>query len=108
MQACSDPPIVYRRGNACLTPVDTNNTFFRENCARSTSASDLFTPKQAKAFISDASPLLMNFNGLAAIASTVQGNDLVPLNFPLHTRTHWIDAKTGRVRSSSRSSSTRF
>jgi hypothetical protein len=28
----------------------------------------------------------------------VQGNDLVPLAFPLHTRTHWIDAKTGRLR----------
>ena len=72
--------------------------FFLENCARSTSASDLFTPKQAKAFISNASPLLLNFNGLAAIASTVQGNDLLPLNFPLHTRTHWIDTKTGRLR----------
>jgi len=72
--------------------------FFRESCVRSSSASDLLTPKQAKAFISNASPLLLNFNGLAAIASTVQGNDLVPLNFPLHTRTHWIDTKTGRVR----------
>jgi len=69
-----------------------------ETCPRSASASDLFTSKQAKAFISNASPLLLNFNGLAAIASTVQGNDLVPLNFPIHARTHWIDIRTGRVR----------
>jgi hypothetical protein len=72
--------------------------FFREDCARSASASDLFTSKQAKAFVSNASPLLLNFNGLAAIASTVQGNDLVPLSFPIHARTHWIDIRTGRVR----------
>jgi hypothetical protein len=56
------------------------------------------TAKQAKALISSEEPLLLNFNGLAAIASTIQGNELVPLHFPLHTRTHWIDAKTGRLR----------
>jgi hypothetical protein len=72
--------------------------FFRENCARFSSVADVETAKQAKAFISNASPFLLNFNGLAAIASTVQGNDLLPLNFPLHTRAHWIDAKTGRLR----------
>jgi hypothetical protein len=72
--------------------------FFRENCSRFSSVADVETAKQAKAFISNASPFLLNFNGLAAIASTVQGNDLLPLNFPLHTRTHWIDAKTGRLR----------
>ena len=72
--------------------------FFREDCARSASASDVFTSKQAKAFVSIASPLLLDFNGLAAIASPVQGNDLVPLHFPIHARTHWIDARTGRVR----------
>jgi hypothetical protein len=72
--------------------------FFRENCARDGSVSDVETAKQAKAFITSASPFLLNFNGLAAIASTIQGNDLLPLNFPLHTRTHWIDTKTGRLR----------
>ena len=72
--------------------------FFKENCARDKSIADLETAKQAKAFISTASPLTLTFNGLVAIGNTLQGNDLVPLNFPLHTRTHWIDAKTGRLR----------
>jgi hypothetical protein len=72
--------------------------FFQANCARDGSISDVETAKQAKAFISTASPLTLTFNGLAAIASTVQGNDLLPLFWPLHTRTHWIDAKTGRLR----------
>jgi hypothetical protein len=72
--------------------------FFRENCTRDGSAGVVETSKQAEAFISSASPFLLNFNGLAAIGSTIQGNDLLPLNFPLHTRTHWIDTKTGRLR----------
>ena len=72
--------------------------FFRDNCARDKSVTDIETAKQAKALISTSAPLSLGFNGLAAIASTLQGNDLVPLNFPLTTRTHWIDAKTGRLR----------
>jgi len=72
--------------------------FFRENCSRDGSAGDVETAKQAKALITSASPLLLNFNGLAAIGNTIQGNDLLPINFPLHTRTHWIDTKTGRLR----------
>ena len=72
--------------------------FFRENCTRSTSASDVETAKQAKALISNSVALNLTFNGLAAVANTLQGNDLVPPNFPLHTRTHWIDTKTGRLR----------
>jgi hypothetical protein len=72
--------------------------FFRENCSRDGSAGDVETAKQAKALITSASPLLLNFNGLAAIGLTLQGNDLLPFNFPLHTRTHWIDTKTGRLR----------
>jgi hypothetical protein len=72
--------------------------FFSATCVRDGSAGDVETAKQAKAFISSASPFLLNFNGLAAIGSTIQGNDLLPLNFPLHTRTHWIDTKTGRLR----------
>ena len=72
--------------------------FFRENCSRDGSAGDVETAKQAKAFISSASPFLLTFNGLAAIGQTLQGNDLVPLSFPIHSRTHWIDVKTGRLR----------
>src|SRR5712691_10947523 len=72
--------------------------FFRETCVRDGSIGDLETAKQAKAFIGHASPLLLNFNGLAAIGLTVQGNDLLPLNFPLHARTHWIDLRNGRLR----------
>jgi hypothetical protein len=72
--------------------------FFQENCARNKSIADVETAKQAKAFITSASPLTLNFNGLAAIANTLQGNDLIPLNFPIHSRTHWIDVKTGRLR----------
>jgi hypothetical protein len=72
--------------------------FFRENCSRDGSAGDVETSKQAKAYISSASPFLLNFNGLAAIAQTLQGNDLVPLSFPIHTRTHWINTKSGRLR----------
>jgi hypothetical protein len=75
-----------------------HTVFFNNTCARQNSVPDLETPKQAKAIISTASPFALTFNGLAAIASTVQGNDLVPLNFPLHTRTHWIDANNGRLR----------
>jgi hypothetical protein len=75
-----------------------HTVFFFENCARDGSVGDVLTAKQAKAYISNASPFLLNFNGLAAIGSTIQGNDLLPLNFPLHTRTHWIDTKTGRLR----------
>src|SRR5712692_7885941 len=72
--------------------------FFNEACVRSKSIADVETAKQAKAYITTASPFTLNFNGLAAISRTLQGNDLIPLNFPLHTRTHWIDAKTGRLR----------
>jgi hypothetical protein len=72
--------------------------FFQENCARNKSVGDLETAKQAKAIITSVLPVALNINGLAAIGNTLQGNDLVPLNFPLHTRTHWIDAKTGRLR----------
>ena len=72
--------------------------FFRDNCARDKSVGDVETTKQAKALITTALPLSLSYNGLAAIGNTLQGNDLVPLNFPLHTRTHWIDAKTGRLR----------
>jgi hypothetical protein len=72
--------------------------FFNETCVRSKSIADVETAKQAKAYITSASPFTLNFNGLAAIGNTLQGNDLIPLNFPLHTRTHWIDAKTGRLR----------
>src|SRR3989454_4116722 len=72
--------------------------FFQENCARSKSIADVETAKQAKAYITTASPFTLGFNGLAAIGNTIQGNDLIPLSFPLHTRTHWIDAKTGRLR----------
>jgi hypothetical protein len=72
--------------------------FFRENCTRDGSAGDLETAKQAKAFITSAAPFFLNFNGLAAVGQTLQGNDLIPLNFPLHSRTHWIDVRTGRLR----------
>jgi len=72
--------------------------FFRENCSRDGSAGDVETAKQAKAFITSAAPFLLNFNGLAAIGSTLQGNDLIPISFPIHSRTHWIDVKTGRLR----------
>ena len=72
--------------------------FFQENCARNKSIADVETGKQAKAFITSASPLTLTFNGLAAIGNTLQGNDLIPLNFPIHSRTHWIDVKTGRLR----------
>jgi hypothetical protein len=72
--------------------------FFNQVCVRSKSIADVETAKQAKAYITSATPFTLDFNGLAAIGNTIQGNDLVPLNFPLHTRTHWIDAKTGRLR----------
>jgi hypothetical protein len=72
--------------------------FFNQVCVRSKSIADVETAKQAKAYITSATPFTLDFNGLAAIGNTLQGNDLVPINFPLHTRTHWIDAKTGRLR----------
>jgi len=72
--------------------------FFNATCARDGSAGDELTAKQAKAYISSASPFLLSFNGLAAVASSVNGNELVPLAFPIHSRVHWIDVKTGRLR----------
>ena len=72
--------------------------FFSATCVRDSSAGDVETAKQAKAFITSAAPFLLNFNGLAAIGQTLTGNDLIPLNFPIHSRTHWIDVKTGRLR----------
>jgi hypothetical protein len=72
--------------------------FFRDNCARDKSVADVETAKQAKALISTALPLSLLFNGLVAIGNTLQGNDLVPLSFPIHTRTHWIDAKNAKLR----------
>jgi hypothetical protein len=72
--------------------------FFTATCARNGSAADELTSKQAKAYISSASPFLLTFNGLAAIGSSLNQNDLVPLNFPIHSRVHWIDVKTGRLR----------
>jgi hypothetical protein len=72
--------------------------FFNATCARDGSAADVLTVKQAKAYISSASPLLLDFNGLAAFAASPGGNDLVDINFPFHSRVHWIDTKTGRLR----------
>jgi hypothetical protein len=72
--------------------------FFRENCGRNKSASLVQTHKQAHALISNSPALGLDHNGLAAIGSSLEGNDLLPLNFPIHTRTHWIDTKTGRLR----------
>jgi hypothetical protein len=72
--------------------------FFQATCTRDGSIADVETGKQAKAYISTESPLALTFNGLAAIAQTVQGNDLVPLAFPIYALTHWVDAKTGRLR----------
>jgi hypothetical protein len=72
--------------------------FFSATCARDGSAQDVQTQKQAKAYISSSTPFLLNFNGLAAIGSSVSGNDLLPLNFPIHSRVHWIDVSTGRLR----------
>ncbi|MGH2670972.1 MAG: hypothetical protein ACRDH5_17980, partial [bacterium] len=53
--------------------------FFTATCARDGSTQDVLTPKQAKAFVS-AGPLNLNFNGLAAIGSSINGNDLTPLS----------------------------
>jgi hypothetical protein len=72
--------------------------FFTATCARDKSTGDVQTAKQAKAYISSAAPFLLTYNGLAAIGRTLEGNDLLPLNFPIHSRTHWIDVKTGRLR----------
>jgi hypothetical protein len=72
--------------------------FFSATCARDGSAADELTAKQAKAYISSASPFLLTFNGLAAIGGSINNNDLIPLNFPIHSRVHWIDVKTGRLR----------
>jgi hypothetical protein len=72
--------------------------FFDATCTRNGSAADEFTAKQAKALIGSAAPLSLNFNGLAAIAASTNGNDLLNRNFPFHSRVHWIDVKTGRLR----------
>jgi hypothetical protein len=85
-----------------VPPFDFTNpihaVFFNATCTRDGSAADVLTAKQAKAFISNASPLLLSFNGLAALATSPGGNDLVQSSFPFHSRVHWIDVKTGRLR----------
>ena len=48
--------------------------FFTETCARNGSAADVFTAKQAKAYISSAPNFSLNFNGLAAMAASPNGN----------------------------------
>jgi hypothetical protein len=72
--------------------------FFNATCARDGSTADVLTSKQAKAYVSSASPLSLTFNGLAAFATSPGGNDLLEANFPFHARAHWIDVKTGRLR----------
>ena len=83
-------------------PTDFTNpmhaVFFTATCARNGSAADLFTAKQAKALISSAPSFFLDFNGLAAIAAAPNGNDLLRRIFPFHSRVHWIDVKTGRLR----------
>jgi hypothetical protein len=85
-----------------ISPFDFTNplhaVFFTATCARNGSVADEFTAKQAKAFISSAPTFLLNFNGLAAIAASPNGNDLLGRTFPFHSRVHWIDVKTGRLR----------
>jgi hypothetical protein len=87
---------------AFTTPFSFTNpihtVFFNASCARVVSAPLVETHKQAEAIITGVPLLSLNFNGLAAIATTVNGNDLIPLDFPLFTRAHWIDATTGRLR----------
>jgi len=72
--------------------------FFNATCTRDGSTADVLTGKQAKAFVSSASPLSLTFNGLAAIATSPGGNDLVQASFPFHARVHWVDLKSGRLR----------
>jgi hypothetical protein len=83
-------------------PADFTNpihaVFFTETCTRDGSAADVFTAKQAKAYISSAPSFSLTFNGLAAFAAAPNGNDLLGRSFPFHARVHWIDVKTGRLR----------
>jgi hypothetical protein len=83
-------------------PTDFTNpihtVFFSATCARSASVADVLTGKQAKAVVSSGPPLSLTFNGLAAIAAAPGGSDLVRAIFPFHSRAHWIDVKSGRLR----------
>ena len=74
--------------------------FFQQTCARNDSTTLEETAKQAVAMIlgNTVKPLFKDHNGLVAIGRTIQGNDLVPLNWPIHSRTHHIDVKTGKLR----------
>lgn len=95
-------PVVPTTAGLESSPFDFTNpihaVFFNATCARDGSAADVLTAKQAKAVIGSAPPLLLNFNGLAAIATSPGGNDLFQTSFPFHARVHWLDAKTGRLR----------
>jgi len=73
--------------------------YFSATCARDGSFFDVLTPKQAKAYISSAPEMgWPSQNGLVAIAKSDDGLALTPLDYPLWTRVHWIDAKNGRLR----------
>lgn len=67
--------------------------FFTATCDRDKSFPINQTHKQATAFIGTASPFLFNANGLL----TIRGLGGL-LDFPIHSRTHWIDIVTGRLR----------
>lgn len=73
--------------------------FYSATCGRLLSAGVNETNKQAIGLIStSAQSGALTTNGLAAIGRSQNGNDLNPLIFPIHSRTHWIDVKTGRLR----------
>lgn len=98
----SDPAAGFVSVLQVISPLGGNNplhmVFFSATCVRNSSVADELTLNQAKAYISSASPLLLNFNGLATIARSLDGNNLLPLTYPLHTRVHWIDTSNGRLR----------
>lgn len=98
----SDPAVGFVSVLQVISPVGANNplhmVFFSATCLRNISLEDELTLNQAKAYVSSASPFLLNFNGLAAIARSINGIDLLPLTYPLHTRVHWIDTSNGRLR----------
>ena len=74
--------------------------FFSDACSQGQSFPDVLTPKQAKMYVSTVTPSWPQNNGLVAIAKSLPGSgtSLDPLDYPIWTRMHWLDTKTGRLR----------
>jgi hypothetical protein len=92
------------------SPVNDNGTlhmiFYNQDCARVISVPEPVTTNDLTLVVVSGSPGVIpgtpgtpsGINGLVAVAESLNGNDLIPLVNPLHTRVYWINLVNGRAR----------